>query len=532
MDTIIKEINESLTRILNDLENRRLVSQKDLDVVTAKINEKVDEAKDYKVEVDNAKGKIKALEKEIESLEIDLNDLNERFGKKDFNVILEAGNREINAKIMEKQNQITKHRQKIAELTERARSIKDLLINLKKDRKLKEERLDIVTKAYEYYNESLNKIIEYAKNNPNSLNNYGVSYPNLNFEYTGEPMTEVFDEIESMDNNEDKPSEIDLTPEEEANLDDLFEKLKNKNNDLEELNKSIDEEYKSIFGEENTEPEENTEDTNLNITENDLNTPLETTNIFDKPIEDNLDIPDIFGNENNISTDSSDKIISFFYEYGLDFNKFTTDDQEIIKNIFDESHFRKILEILKNNQINLEKIYNATRLFEKGEPEELDQILTKLLLAEQTKLNVENVLNNLGNITSANLSEVINSFGPNIKDAEITDIIMKAENLTGNIEIEEPKYLYDYGYTNDDLIKLENNAKHDIWIKIIIFPEIIKANYEYLQNVGINNLKEVFIGYPHMFTKDPDKFKAIFVKYDQADLIRCIEKNPAVIEKL
>ena len=103
MDTIIKEINESLTRILNDLENRRLVSQKDLDVVTAKINEKVDEAKDYKVEVDNAKGKIKALEKEIESLEIDLNDLNERFGKKDFNVILEAGNREINAKIMEKQ---------------------------------------------------------------------------------------------------------------------------------------------------------------------------------------------------------------------------------------------------------------------------------------------------------------------------------------------------------------------------------------------------------------------------------------------
>ena len=106
----------------------------------------------------------------------------------------------------------------------------------------------------------------------------------------------------------------------------------------------------------------------------------------------------------------------------------------------------------------------------KKEPEELDQILTKLLLAEQTKLNVENVLNNLGNITSANLVRLC-SFGPNIKDAEITDIIMKAENLTGNIEIEEPKYLYDYGYTNDDLIKLENNAKHDIWIKIIIFRD-------------------------------------------------------------
>ena len=533
MDTIIKEINESLSKILSDLDNRRLVSQKDLDVVTAKINEKVDEAKEYKAEVDNAKSKIKDLEKEIEALEIDLNDLNERFGKKDFNVTLEAGNREINAKIMEKQNQITKYRQKIAELTERARSIKDLLINLKKDKKIKEERLDILNKTYEYYSESLNRIIEHAKNNPNSLNVYNVSYPNLNFEVTGEPLTQVFDEIESMENenNEDDTSNDELTEEEEANLNDIFEKLKNKTSDLEKLNKSIDEEYKNIFGEENLGTEEVEAD--LNITETDLNTPIETPNIFDNAAsEDNLDIPDIFGNGVDNSTDVPDNIAYFFSEFGLDFNKFTNDNQEIIKNIFDENHFRKILEILKNNQINLEKVYNAVKLLEKGIPEELDQILTKLLLAEQTKLNVEYVLNNLGNITSANLNEVINSYGPNIKDAEITDIIMKAENLSGNFEIEEPKYLYDYGYTNDDLTIIENNTKHDIWIKITSFPEIIKANYEYLQSVGINNLKDIFMGYSHIFTKDPDKFKAIFVKYDQNDLIRCMEKNPAVIEKL
>ena len=35
-----------------------------------------------------------------------------------------------------------------------------------------------------------------------------------------------------------------------------------------------------------------------------------------------------------------------------------------------------------------------------------------------------------------------------------------------------------------------------------------------------------------MFFMNPDKFRSIFVKYDRADLIRCIEKNDAVLEKL
>ena len=44
--------------------------------------------------------------------------------------------------------------------------------------------------------------------------------------------------------------------------------------------------------------------------------------------------------------------------------------------------------------------------------------------------------------------------------------------------------------------------------------------------------KEVFMGHTHMFFINPDRFRAIFEKYDHADLIRCLEKNAAVIEKL
>ena len=134
MINLINEINSKLKAIISELETKKNECEKVLDEVKSKIDKKIDEAKGYKVDVDSAKDKIKTLEEEIKALEVDLTDLNERFGKKDLNAIVEAGNKEINAKMIAKQNEITKYREKIGELTEKARAIKDLLINLKKDK--------------------------------------------------------------------------------------------------------------------------------------------------------------------------------------------------------------------------------------------------------------------------------------------------------------------------------------------------------------------------------------------------------------
>ncbi|MDD4187561.1 MAG: hypothetical protein PHX04_02185 [Bacilli bacterium] len=547
MDTVIKEINESLFETLNKLETRKSASQKELEAVNIKIDEKVDEAKKYKVEVDNAKNKIKELEEEIESLETDLADLNERFGKRDLTAILEAGNKEINFKITEKQNEITKHRQKIGELSERARSIKDLLISLKKDKTSKEEKLDILTKSYDYYSESLNKITDYAKNNPDSLKDYDTSYNNLNYDYDNEPLTEVFDEIESMD-KEDEPeviddnnsldvtpssiiddeSKIDLTPDEEAGLDDNFTKIQSKNLNFEELNKSIDDEYNYIFGTDLKEDEDS-----LNISEKELNLPL-ATNIFDTTsLPENFEVPDIFGNDKLEVTANDLNISDFFLDYDLDFNKFSKEDQELLKNIFDKDNFHKILDILKNNQINLNKIYGAVSLFEKSTPEVIDQNLTKLLLSNQSKVNIELVLGSLGNINNNHLVEAINSYGAELKDANITELLMKAKKLAGAIDTtDKPEYLKELTLNDDEITVMESNTNRDIWEYIITFPEIIITNYNLLKDIGATNLKEIFTGYPQMFIMNPEKFKAIFIKYDQTDLIRCLEKNASVIEKL
>lgn len=571
MDTVIREINESLLKILSELESNKQASQKDLEDVNNKINEKVDEAKDYKVEVDKAKSKIKTIDAEIEALEIDLVDLNERFGKKDLNAILEAGHKEINSKIMEKQNQITKHRQKIGELADRARSIKDLLINLKKDKSIKEERLDIFIETYDYYNESLIKIIDYAKNNPKTLNSYEMNYNNLKYDYTDEPISEVFDEIESMDKDFEDEIKIEtkesdeLNKEEEVNLNNIFDKLRSKELNFDEINKSIDEEYNNIFDaklednlEESKLEEEFEKEINLdevtkeldlkeepdnifNISESDLNLSIEdieTPNIFEEEqlknnITDNK-LPDIFGN--NIEPDKTNEnieVTNFFKEYNLNFNNFDKEKQEIINNIFNRDHFQKMLEILKDNQINLEYIYHGLNLLEKGNAEELDQILTKLLLAGQSKNNIELVLNSLGNITSSNLTEVINSFGSEIKDANISDILMKTIKLQNDFYIDAKlDYLKESDFTEDDVVIMESKLNKDILDQLVTFPELVLTNYYYLKDIGINNIKEVFMNHAQMFILNPDKFKAIFTKYDKQDLIRCIEKNAAVIEQL
>ncbi|MDD2505064.1 MAG: hypothetical protein PHF21_02190 [Bacilli bacterium] len=548
MDTVIREINESLLKIINELESRQQASHKELENVNIKINEKVDEAKDYKIEVDNAKSKIKKLEQEIESLEKDLSDLNERFGKKDLNAILEAGHKEINSKIMEKQNLITKQRQKIGELADRARSIKDLLINLKKDKIIKEEKLNIINKAYDYYNDSLTKIIDYAKNNPKNLNSYDLNYSNLNYDYSNEPLTEVFDEIESMDDDSIKEkSEIqiteedDLSKEEESNLNNIFDKLREKSLDFDEIDKSIDREYEEIFGREEPDSFDKEESENLDITENDLNTPVEDVsqpNIFDeinKSVSEEIKLPDIFGNEAPINQELEIKpeIDSLFKEYNLDFNKFVKEDQELINNIFVYDQFQKVLAILQNNHIDLNKIYTASSLFEKLTPEELDQILTKLLLTGQTTSNIELILDSLGDITSANLTEIVNNYGPEIKDANIAEIIMKSKKLAGNISvIDKPIYLQELGFTEEEITIMESSINRDNWEIIVNFPELIMVNYSLLNNLEIGNIKEVFMNHAHMFILNPDKFKSIFAKYDQSDLVRCIEKNAAVIEKL
>ena len=93
-------------------------------------------------------------------------------------------------------------------------------------------------------------------------------------------------------------------------------------------------------------------------------------------------------------------------------------------------------------------------------------------------------------------------------------------------------YLLELGFSKEEIEELNKSLKPNELESITLFPGIVKANYEVLKNIGINNHKEVFLKHSHMFLQNPNKFQAIFDKYDHNDLIRCLEKNGSIIEKL
>lgn len=553
MDSMIKEINDNLIAILNNIKESKDNSVNTLDNIQSQMDKKVEEAKKYKVQVDSSKEKIKNIEEENKALEASLKELTEKYSKMNLVGLIEAGNKEIKSKINNNIIEINKEKDHIQELTNKARTIKELLINLKKDKTIKETKLENLKIIYDYYNDRINSVIEFAFDHANNLSDY-KSYDNIDKKDNGFDdnsfveeknidldNTMVFDEIANidddttksyeeydsenkhtdyssdlesvyntdsyiMDNNIDKDEinkeiinnigSIDIQDYNEDNLlhqnevvkdnisqseedsmesvnedldifdetnkenevnsgnkDDLIDKHDdetedksleisnsatieddleneeriNKINDLfssinstplnEENNKiipevitgidaKIDNAYKDIFGE--------------TLSENDLNKKDTLTDIFGNPIK-NDELSDVVKNEK--------KIEDLFNENGIEFNKFREDEKNYLKQIYDEKNFNNIITVLKRNNINLKNIYHAFNLFGEITPNELENMISKLLNVGQSVEAIGVILEKLPKIKKYNLDEAIISYGDYVKDIDIIELIMKAKEL-------------------------------------------------------------------------------------------------------
>ena len=89
-------------------------------------------------------------------------------------------------------------------------------------------------------------------------------------------------------------------------------------------------------------------------------------------------------------------------------------------------------------------------------------------------------------------------------------------------------YLVDLGLTNEEI----NNISSSLKESLELFPNIVKENFNTLKDLKLTNEHDVFVNHLQMFLINPDKLRNIFSKYDKEDLIRCLEKNHKVIEKL
>lgn len=280
MDSMIKEINENLKAIIDTIKENLDNSINTLDNIQIQMDKKVEEAKKYKIQVDSAKGKIKNLEDENKTLELSLNELSEKYGKMNLVSLIEAGNREIKNKINDNLKEINKQKEHIAELTNRARTIKDLLINLKKDKTVKEERLENTKVIYNYYNDRINEIVDYAFNHSLNLADYKKEVSYLDYEDDDDEdndvkaieleNTMVFDEIANIDENKNFKDEMTF-------INDQIDNTFNDSSDLTKIDEIIKKNLSQI--------EESSIEDEVQVNEE----PNDTTQVFDTILNSELE---------------------------------------------------------------------------------------------------------------------------------------------------------------------------------------------------------------------------------------------------
>ena len=451
----INEINGRLKSILNELSNEKDELSSALEVVQQRIDSKIDEAKGYKTNVDEYKAHIAGLEEEIASFEKDLNDLKENYGNKGLDAIVEVGTKEINAKIVSKQKEIAKQVEKINELTDRARTIKELLINLKKDKKDKKDRFDSVSIALEYYSGELNKIIEYSENNSESLVYLPITDEEVETDVPiiDEPIDDspVFDEIASID-KEESSEDTDKTSEEKK--DDEVE--------VEETtDKEISYEGDLVKEEESTELESDSslflkdEDMNLNSFDSKFDFKLDddNQNIFDEKTSEE----DLIKEEDLEDTHFDDTISSLFATQKDNTIDFKTLNDSIDKEY--ENIFGKSLESDedKSNEVNDFKFLNSKE-------EDGHTGLTNLdIFGNSSKKNSPDIVSNFfitnkldfDRFSEDNQKYIRSVFSP-ISFTKVLEVLRK-----NNIEL-------DAIYTNPNVFEMDSSELDSIISKLLI----------------------------------------------------------------
>lgn len=436
MDTMIKEINDNLKTILDTIRENRDNSISTLDNIQNQMDKKVEEAKKYKIQVDSAKDRIRDLENENKSLEVSLKELNDKYGKMNLVSIIEAGNREIKTKMNDNLRDINKEKEHIQELTNKARTIKDLLINLKKDKSVKEEKLENIKVIYEYYNDRINDIVEYAYQHSNNLQDYKrevVKENDVNLDDVEEiknidlDNTMVFDEIANIDENKNFKDEMSFIND-EINDNIVEEKNNSVINNIKDvpLNEEVHDEV-SLEEDKNVSDEENVVDKDKeDINNDDVDFDKQYNDIFSEPINYNLE-KENDGSKEDVELENSiqDDIV--------DNSENNKPEESTIENNEVKEHKEPNLDLGKNEEhkeLNLDKKNNT-----------IEDLLNRdnNIFEEKEEDNVENVerINKINDLfSSINTVPVSAPKGP-IEPQVITGVEEKIDNAYKDIFGEE-----------------------------------------------------------------------------------------------
>lgn len=83
-----------------------------------------------------------------------------------------------------------------------------------------------------------------------------------------------------------------------------------------------------------------------------------------------------------------------------------------------------------------------------------------------------------------------------------------------------------------DIEALKENSTSTLIKELEAHKKLVSKNLEYLNNIGVTNLSEIFINYHDMFLMDNSNFVDIFSKYDPKSLIEKLAKDVRIMEYL
>ncbi len=94
------------------------------------------------------------------------------------------------------------------------------------------------------------------------------------------------------------------------------------------------------------------------------------------------------------------------------------------------------------------------------------------------------------------------------------------------------KFLEKFGFNKKDIETLKENSTNNLIKELEAHKKLVVKNLEYLNDLGVTNLVEIFIYYHDMFLMDNSNFEEIFNKYEPASLVEKLAKDVRIMEYL
>lgn len=93
-------------------------------------------------------------------------------------------------------------------------------------------------------------------------------------------------------------------------------------------------------------------------------------------------------------------------------------------------------------------------------------------------------------------------------------------------------FLEKYNFNKDIILELEETIPEKLKELIIKQKKLVIQNIIYLQDLGVDNICEIFIKFYDMFLMDNSNFIEVFSKYEKEDLLNKIKQNKNIVEYL